>query len=342
MNTSKRPVICLGSIDWDYLFHRPQQIMLGLAQEGHPVHFRNPLQIRGIRPQEAAPNLWIYRDFDLLPAGILDNAIYFVYFPVHASWIEPSDKKFVVYDCLDDFPDFAEHEDMMLARANLVLCCSESLLHKFSGRHQNLLLLPNGVDVGHYANNKAPVPPDLALIRSPGDVVIGFSGAFHSDWVDASLLYQVAKECPDRKFVIIGQNYGRDFSGRLQKAPPNVFYLGMKRYQELPGYLNNFDVGFIPFLNNRISRGADPVKLYEYLAAGLPVVSPDLPFTAGLAEPLVYTYKTKEDCLPAINKAVLSNRENGCQNQQLRVRHAAACSWTSRVQQLLAKLEEMT
>jgi glycosyltransferase involved in cell wall biosynthesis len=335
----KRSIICFPAIDWHYLFHRPQQLMTRLAEEGHPVYVRNITQIRGKAPEEVAPHLWVYHDYDQLPDGVGDTAIYFIYFPAHAGWILPSKDKFIVYDCIDNDPDFAEYEPLMLKRADLVLCVSEQLIQKFQGKHQRLLLLSNGVDFKHYQLDGEAFPLEIQEFKSKlsGDSpVIGFSGAFYRGWVDMDLYYQVAYQHPEWKFLIVGESYQWNF----QNAPSNIIYLGSRSYQALPAYLNCFDVGIIPFVDNQIARGADPVKLYEYLAAGIPVVSRDLPFVRDLKPPLVYTYRNERECSEMIKSAIMESKNTAA--RQLRGNFAVQNTWDSKVGYLLERLAEFT
>jgi glycosyltransferase involved in cell wall biosynthesis len=334
----KRPIICLPAIDWDYLFHRPQQLMTRLALAGHPIHVRNISQTPGMPPQEVAPHLWIYRDFDKLPADVAEHAIYFLYFPAHAAWIEPGEQKFIIYDCIDDDPVFDGYEELMLKRADLVLCVSKRLLQKFNGKHQNLLWLSNGVDLQHYLANRKAVAPEMQSLMAHKTTIIGFSGAFYRGWVDMELIYKIAEKSSKWQIVIIGESYQWDFKG----APSNIHYLGCKPYQDLPSYIHGFDVGLIPFVDNRIAQGADPVKLYEYLAAGIPVVSRDLPFVNGFFPPLVYTYQNTDKAITGIKKALADNSSELTKARQQRLSFAAKNSWDLKVEQLLQKLADMT
>lgn len=309
--------------------------MLQLSQAGHPVHVRNPHQIAGIAPEEVAPHLWVYRDFARLPKEAEANAIYFIYYPLYACRVVPGNSKFIIYDCIDDDPSFAGQEDLMLSRADLVLCVSEQLLHKLRKKHQRLLFLPNGVDPEHYFPSGEALPPEMSRIRSTRESIIGFTGAFYSGWVDIELVYQIARANPKWRMVIIGESYRWDFAN----APSNIVYLGQRPYQDLPKYLHGFDVGIIPFMDNQISRGADPVKLYEYLAAGLPVVSRDLPFVRKLAPPLVYSYDNQAECLASISRAL---SENGTNARGFRLAFARDNSWDQRAKKLLTELERLT
>ncbi len=339
----KRPIVCFPAIDWHYLFHRPQQLMTRLAGAGHPVYVRNITQIPGKAPEEVAPHLWVYHDYDQLPDGVGDRAIYFIYFPAHAGWILPTKDNFIIYDCIDDDPVFVDYEPLMVERADLILCVSDLLIQKFQGKHQRLLLLSNGVDMEHYQIEGAVIPPEMQKIKklpnpktTQETTVIGFSGAFYRGWVDMELFYKIAGQHQEWKFVIVGESYQWDF----RNAPPNIIYLGPRSYQALPAYVNCFDIGIIPFLDNQIARGANPVKLYEYLAAGIPVVSRDLPFTCGLKPPLVYTYRNVSECSQMLNKACIESKSP--QARQLRRNFAAQNTWNSKVEYLLEKLAEFT
>lgn len=334
----KRPIICFPAIDWGFLWHRPQQLMLRLAQAGHPVHYRNPFQVPGSAPEEVAPNLWVYRDFDKLPPQLAETAIYFVYFPAHAGWIDPSQDKFVIYDCIDDDPVFSGHEELMLKRADMVLCVSDALMKKHGPNHSRLLFLPNGVDINHYASEGKTLPPEMARIKAKGEAIIGFTGAMYTGWVDMELLYYLAEVRPQWQIVIIGETYHWDFS----KAPANINHLGTRPYKILPSYIKYFDTGTIPFLDNQIARGADPVKLYEYLAAGLPVISRNLPFVKHLSPPLVYTYNTSAECVAAITQALEDNQKLGAKAREHRLQFATENTWESKLEILMTELKKLT
>ena len=100
--------------------------------------------------------------------------------------------------------------------------------------------------------------------------IVGYYGAL-APWLDYELISQAAKNNPKMNFVLIGVNYQNALS-KLDTSIKNIYYLGPKNYTELPKYSSFFDCAIIPFSTGRIAKGTSPVKLFEYMAMGLPVV----------------------------------------------------------------------
>ncbi|HHY95048.1 MAG TPA: glycosyltransferase [Firmicutes bacterium] len=180
----------------------------------------------------------------------------------------------LVYDCVDDHrhfagvnPDAMGRLDRLLAkRANVVLATAKRL-YREKAAVANTLYVPNGVDFEAYSRPPLCPPEDLKDIPGPR---LGFSGAI-SNWVDVDLLYELASRRPDWHIIVVGSIYV-DISKLLEL--PNFHYLGKKDCASLPGYLGCFDVGLIPFKpDHPLVISSNPIKLYEYLACGIPVVS---------------------------------------------------------------------
>ncbi len=330
----KRPIICLPAINWDYLFQRPQQLMLQFAKRGHRVYVVNPRPQTARQRTSSLPNLQICADLAEIPATIQAKAIYFLYYPLQATKILASKDKFIIYDCADDDPNFVAQEDLALSKADLVLCVSEQLMKKFATRHQQLLLLPNGVDWSHFAVKAAL--KDQRFEKREKQVILGFSGAFYGGWVDLALLKALVRARPEWQLVVVGEAYGQGAAW----PESNVHFWGKQAYSELPAFIQSFSVGLIPFLDNPIATGADPIKLYEYLAAGIPVVSRRLPFTKGLAAPLVYTYDDLAECLAAVEAALLTGADSALQEQRREL--ARQSSWEQRRATLEENLKRVT
>lgn len=163
-------------------------------------------------------------------------------------------------------PDaIAELEERGLASADVVFAVSSGLAERLAERLPNVVHLPNGVDFDHFAGAR-PVPDDLAAIPGPRVLYVGAM----EYWFDAALVAECARRMPDASFVLIGPTAGEvtSFEGLA-----NVHLLGPRPYAELPAYLQHCDAGIVPFVRDRMVDSIHPIKVYEYLAAGLPVVA---------------------------------------------------------------------
>ena len=125
----------------------------------------------------------------------------------------------------------------------------------------------------HFAGHRpGPVPTDLAAIVSRGGPIVGYYGAI-AEWIDYELLDYAAERLDDHSFVFIGPNYDQTMDHAEVFGRPNVWWLGPKGYDILPAYLENFSVATIPFRVNDVTHGVSPLKLFEYMAGGKPVVT---------------------------------------------------------------------
>ena len=187
----------------------------------------------------------------------------------------------VVYYCVDEFSRFSGYdaaatlaaEARLAERADLVITTSQALFDAKRHLNGNTVLVTHGVDYDHFAGATSPdviVPADIADIPRP---ILGFWGLIQ-DWLDLPLLAATARARPDWSIVLIGEAA----TDLLPLAGlPNVHLLGRRTYEQLPAYARAFDLGLIPFRLNELTRAVNPIKLREYLSAGLPVVATALP-----------------------------------------------------------------
>jgi glycosyltransferase involved in cell wall biosynthesis len=187
----------------------------------------------------------------------------------------------VVYYCVDAFGEFPGYdrslierrERELLARSDVVITTSMPLYQNKSQLHPNVHLVEHGVDydrLSRAVKEELPIPLELAGLPRP---IIGYVGVV-GEWVDLDRVAALARARPGASIVIIGPSL-------ISHGPlthlPNVYWLGERDHATLPGYLRLFDVGLIPFRHVPLTRNANPIKLYEYLAAGVPVISTGLP-----------------------------------------------------------------
>ncbi len=187
----------------------------------------------------------------------------------------------VVYHCVDEYTAFSgvasqslrQMEHDLLGKADLVFASSEQLCLERKSLNPRTYFISHGVDVGHFSRALDPrtkTPVDMQEMTRP---VIGFFGLI-AEWIDLSLIRYLALARPRWSIALVGKAT-TDLSPI--KGLPNVHLLGQKPYGSLPGYCKVFDVAMVPFRINDLTVRANPLKLREYLAAGLPVVSTDLP-----------------------------------------------------------------
>jgi glycosyltransferase involved in cell wall biosynthesis len=191
------------------------------------------------------------------------------------------DEDQIIYYCVDEYTAFsgvsgqsmAEFENQLLRQADLAIVTSDRLLQSRRKINANTVLVRHGVDFTHFRralDSETLVPADILDLPKP---VIGFFGLI-ADWVDVDLMAEVAKHFSAGSMVILGKAT-TDIS--VLQSLPNVHVLGRKPYADLPAYCKGFDVALMPFRINELTLNSNPLKVREYLAAGLPVVSSPIP-----------------------------------------------------------------
>lgn len=187
----------------------------------------------------------------------------------------------LIYHCVDEYTAFsgvraeslAEMERRLLRRADLVIVSAELLYQSKAKGNPRTVLVRHGVDLEHFRkalDARTQVPASIAGLPRP---IIGFFGLI-ADWVDVGVMARVAEHFSGGSLVVLGKAT-TDVSG-LQRLP-NVHLLGRVPYADLPAYCKGFDVAINPFRISELTLNANPLKVREYLAAGLPVVSTAIP-----------------------------------------------------------------
>ena len=237
----------------------------------------------------------------------------------------------IIYDSLDawdtslggDWYDRAV-EEQIIQSSQILMATVPELQHRLERiSERDVLLVPNAVNT-HLFNPEKPYlkPADLPT----GNRIITYIGALWGDWFDWNLLCQIARKIPDAAVMVVG-----DYHGQCPDPPENLHFLGLKPQIHLPGYLYHTDVAIIPWMVNSITQATSPLKLYEYLAMGCPVVAPNLTPLHGI--PGVTLAHDPADFVRQVQMMPVKNTLSDTLAGFIREN-----SWQARVDQVLARV----
>ncbi|MDQ3380690.1 MAG: glycosyltransferase [Actinomycetota bacterium] len=283
-------------------------------------------------------------------AGMLRRAVkrlppptvLWIYDPCAVSLIGKLGETFAVYDCVDDYAEQYAPDPRRMAlvaaadkevgrRSEIVFATTEPLAERHRQANSKTYLVSNAADYPHFAPaaNRSLAAPEVRELLRP---VIGFAGNLTAGKVDFTMLRAVAAERPRWTLLLIGpaRPGAEDEVNRLAELP-NVRWLGWKAYQELPRYVAAFDVGLCPYIASAYMRNVFPLKVYEYLAAGKPVVASGTPSLSGM-EPDVVVVDGADALVRAVETAL--DRSTAADVER-RMTLAARNTWEGRTERLL-------
>jgi hypothetical protein len=263
--------------------------------------------------------------------------------PWGRSTLDCFDRPRVIYDHYDEIEVFSanpqDHEDL-LSLADIVLVTAERLKENIQPRRPDLLYIPNGVDYKHIQAFRPTAtsiaPQDLQPILRSHKPIVGYSGAL-AEWFDYELFHTLSILRPDLEFVLIGVSYDGSLerSHILAAGLDNVHWLGMKSYEQLFHYVWRFDIGIIPFKINNLTLSTTPVKLFEYMACQLPVISTALPESKRY--PGTFIANDTPEFLELLDVALHARQDP--QYLELIDSVARENTWEQRVERIIARLE---
>ena len=242
----------------------------------------------------------------------------------------------VVYHCVDDIAAqkgidaaaFRAAEDRFVTRADLVVTSAPALADRLRPRARALLHAPNVADTALFATALEPGPVDAAVAALPGPRIV-FTGAVVATKLDLELLAGLARARPAWSVVLVGPVGLGDPSTDVSAlaAEPNVHLVGARPYAALPAVLRGADVAVVPYRITELTRSIFPMKVYEYLAAGVPVVTTLLPALAGV--PDVVRAEGATAFVAAVERALTDDAPRRARSDRARTH-----SWDARVVEL--------
>lgn len=245
-----------------------------------------------------------------------------------------------VYYCVDDWPQLkGQHDERIAAlerklveKVDVRFATSHLLAEARRRYNPATVVAAHGVNHAHFAkalSADTPVPENVASLPHP---VIGFFGGIH-DRLDLDLLAAIARSHPQWSLVLIGK-VATDLS---RVRLPNVHVLGPRPYQSLPGYCKAFDVGLMPYVDSEWIRHSSPIKLREYLSAGLPAVSTDVPEVRRYSS-LVYVAQDAPEFIRFIEQAL---REDSPGKHRARSEAMRGETWEAKMAQVCERVMQV-
>jgi glycosyltransferase involved in cell wall biosynthesis len=298
-NTTSTDLVCFSHLRWNFVYQRPQHLLSRFAKQFRVFFVEEPIFDASGDPHlevnSPVENLFVVvphlpggkhdeeyttQQKELLSKLFIDkeiiNYFFWYYTPMSLAFTDHFNPVVIVYDCMDELSAFKfapqalkDREHELFTKADLVFTGGYSLYEAKKHKHPDVHAFPSSIDAEHFnkARKFTPDPADQASIPHPR---IGFFGVL-DERMDFELVEAVARRKPEWSFIMIGPVVKID-PGMLPKLP-NIYYLGMKSYQELPSYISGWDVAMMPFAHNESTRYISPTKTPEYLAAGKPVIS---------------------------------------------------------------------
>ncbi len=331
-----RPVVYLPTWErWEIMKQRPQYLLEAMAAAGHEVWF---VDLNLSESETGGERIHLVPSIRETPAS---GVIIYTHFAPTQTLIDRFEDRVVVYDLLDDLSIYEpnergmpterrvrHHHGPLISKADAVIASNPVLAERHRFERSDLILVENGVDLERF-HPDGPIAPEL-----PQGAIVGYHGAL-APWFDFGLLTAVAESRPALGFVLVGpvdpevESQAAKLSGL-----PNVSFLPAQGSDRIAEFVRGFTVGMLPFIVNEMTEAVTPLKMYEYLACGVPMVGTPLP--ACLSEPAVRTASDPETFAAAIDSSLELGR-----GERLGLRaHAEPADWRRRVAPLLDRLED--
>lgn len=347
-------IIYPPAIDWNIpLLQRPQHMATNLAQNNWLYFYCTTNaydKVNGFK--KLSDNLYLTNKYDELIEK-LDSFVMFIH-SAHPTLtiteIKNLEKKSILlYDYLDEIHpavsglkpnDVLDRHTYLMKNSKAVLATAKKLFSDVKKlREDNVFLLPNAVDYEHF--HKTPdlktIPKEIKSIKDSGGPILGYFGAL-AKWFDYELIKKIAQNQPEWNIVLIGWDYDDSLKQSGIKEFKNIHYLGIKEYSVLPNYAIWFDVCLLPFLLNDITHSTSPIKLFEYMALGKPIVSTPIKEVSNYKSPLIA--KSTNEFIEKIKQSLeLKNDSNYI---ELIDKEAKENTWKKRFDDLNNILENLT
>lgn len=266
------------------------------------------------------------------------NFILWSYVPLLADCLGKLGEKMSIFETVDNWSLHQSYQNkpkiknqleknyqIIAQKADFIFTVAEDLLLLFPD-HQKKYWIPNGVNLDHFIKNGS-IPQSLDDLRRP---IIGYVGTIENR-VDFTIISALAEKFKTGSLVMIGPKWSKY---PYEKKYPNLHFFGPVSYADLPRFLAAFDVAIIPHLDNEFTRTMNPLKLYDYLAAGKPVVTTPVAGTEQFRGQTRIARTAEEFCREVVNSLELNTQELIYKRREA----VRPLSWKNKVDQMLSYL----
>lgn len=360
-------IICFSDICWDFIWQRHQQLLTRFPASWN-ILFIEPISLwrilkdpKNIIPRKinnivifSVPRLSFFENKKLLRnindfvslllikamicRSKINKPVLLFYEPRYSSLIGHFGEKLILYEFIDNRLGFTEvpgwmryYIELLIKKADIVTASSNNLYETAqSSGAKNIFLVKNAADIDHFKKKNYNIPDDIKHLKKP---LIGYVGALY-EWFDFELIEKMAIKFFECSILLIGPVHPEQMNKiEALKKYENICFAGKKPYDDLPKYINQFDIAIIPFKINNLTNYVNPVKLYEYLAADKPVVSTALPDIFEYKD-VVYIADKHEEFLQYIEIA-LKNNQKGNYTDIIRNN-----TWDKRAEQMIDLIQK--
>jgi len=364
--TDRYGIVVFSHLRWGFVWQRPQQFLSRFAKK-HPILFieepffdlKEDAEPR-IDFHRVMPNVTVvtphaspsWATNPKLPTklrewtkeaiarmneeGTFERPLLWYYSPMDSSWsLGHFENRGVVYDCMDELSQFTgapkalvNNEARLIEHADIVFTGGYNLGEKKKKQHDNVHIFGCGVEFSHFnkaIDSNTAVPPDIDFMARP---ILGWMGVV-DERVDYAMVGEMARMRPDWSFAMVGPVVKVD-PAHLPHSP-NLYWLGGRDYQQLPGYVAAFDVNMMCFAINKATEFINPTKGLEYMATGKPIVSTHVKDVVNQWSDIVLLAKGAEEFVKAAEQALDKNNADVQARVEKGLALARQCSWESTV-----------
>ncbi|KAA3632189.1 MAG: glycosyltransferase family 1 protein [Calditrichaeota bacterium] len=279
-----------------------------------------------IKHQMTEPVLWMYTHFN-------------------KPLVKKLKSKKVLYECVDDYSEakglikketVIKQEKETLKQSSAVIVTADSLKPKMLEENNNVHIISNAANIAHFKkayNSVLSEPDEYKSIQRPR---LLFIGALQY-WVDQELIACLAESHPEWQILFVGPV---SVSTKRLNNFKNIHLLGRKDYDDLPNYLAHSDIALNPYKVDGVAEGCSPLKLYEYLAAGLPVVSTEMPEVRKF-EGIVKVAENYNEFIDAVDEFLSMDKQSLDNIKAKSVEISTLHSWENRFKKVETVLQEV-